>query len=141
MRFNDEERLHEISVPLYLYIPQNYKSSFIPDTHQIASHKDIMPTLYNTVLSQVAYPNLGRNLLDPTTKDSVHNFAYHADYLVSNDKSYRKNNEVLLTGKIVKPNFILTKDPSAQPEEVGHEQFYSQILDWLTRFQLLQSSS
>jgi hypothetical protein len=89
----------------------------------------------------VAYPNLGRNLLDPTTKDSVHNFAYHADYLVSNDKFYRKNNEVLLTGKIVKPNFILTKDPSAQPEEVGHEQFYSQILDWLTRFQLLQSSS
>jgi phosphoglycerol transferase MdoB-like AlkP superfamily enzyme len=141
MRFNDEERLHEISVPLYIYIPQNYKSSFIPDTHQIASHKDIMPTLYNTALSQVAYPNLGRNLLDPTTKDSVHNFAYHADYLVSNDKSYRKNNEVLLTGKIVKPNFILTKDPSAQPEEVGHEQFYSQILDWLTRFQLLQSSS
>lgn len=141
MRFNDEERLHEISVPLYIYIPQNYKSSFIPDTHQIASHKDIMPTLYNTALSQVAYPNLGRNLLDPTTKDSVHNFAYHADYLVSNEKSYRKNNEVLLTGKIVKPNFILTKDPSAQPEEVGHEQFYSQILDWLTRFQLLQSSS
>ncbi|RZO19617.1 MAG: alkaline phosphatase family protein [SAR92 clade bacterium] len=141
MRFNDEERLHEISVPFYLYIPQNYKSSFIPDTHQIASHKDIMPTLYNTALSQVAYPNLGRNLLDPTTKDSVHNFASHADYLVYNDKAYRKNNEVLLAGKIVKPNFMLTKDQSTEPKELDHARFYSPVLQWLTRFQLLEPSS
>jgi hypothetical protein len=100
-----------------------------------------MPTLYNTALSQVAYPNLGRNLLDPTTKDSVHNFAYHADYLVSNEKSYRKNNEVLLTGKIVKPDFMLTKSPSTEQKELGHGQSYRQVLQWLTRYQLHEHSS
>ena len=68
-----------------------------------------MPTLYNTALSNVAYPNLGRNLLDPASKNSVHNFAYHADYLVSNEKAYRSNNEVLLTGKIVQAKFYTDK--------------------------------
>ena len=91
MYFNTDERLHEISVPLYLYLPRNYQPSGVVDTQQIASHKDIMPTLYNNALSEASYLNMGRDLLDPITKQSIHNFAYHADYVLADNKAYRKN--------------------------------------------------
>ena len=57
MRYSNNERLQEISVPLYMYIPDKYQPDNIPDDRQIASHKDIMPTLFNNALSNASYLN------------------------------------------------------------------------------------
>lgn len=141
MYFNTDERLHEISVPLYLYLPRNYQPSGVVDTQQIASHKDIMPTLYNNALSEASYLNMGRDLLDPSTKQSIHNFAYHADYVLADNKAYRKNWTTFLPGQLVTADFKLTKMPMIETDEPGNGVVYSQVLDWLTRFQMQQSQA
>ena len=141
MYFNTDERLHEISVPLYLYLPQSYQPSGIVDTQQIASHKDIMPTLYNNALSEARYLNMGRDLLDESTKESIHNFAYHADYVLANDKAYRKSGTTFLPKQLVTADFKLTKTPMTGADELENGRFYNQILDWLTRFQMQQSQA
>jgi len=94
--FNTDERLHGISVQLYLYLPKSYQPSGIINTQQIALHKDIMPTLYNNALSEASYLNMGRGLLDESTKESIHNFAYHADYVLVNDQDDRKSGTTFL---------------------------------------------
>jgi len=141
MYFNTDERLHEISVPLYLYLPKSYQPSGIVDTQQIASHKDIMPTLYNNALSEARYLNMGRDLLDESTKESIHNFAYHADYVLANDKAYRKSGTTFLPKQLVTADFKLTKTPMTGADELENGRFYNQILDWLTRFQMQQSQA
>jgi phosphoglycerol transferase MdoB-like AlkP superfamily enzyme len=139
MRYDDDERLQEISVPLYIYIPEKYKPIGAPDENQIASHKDIMPTLFNTSLSEANYLNLGRNLLSPTDEEPVHDFAYHANYLIKNGYAYEKTKSDFLPAQEVSDNFSLISDPQTEGKGIGNGQFYSAILDWLTRFQLQKS--
>jgi len=140
MYFNTDERLHQISVPLYLYLPQHYQPSGVIDTQQIASHKDIMPTLFNNALSEARYLNMGRDLLDASTRESIHNFAYHADYVLANDKAYRKTRTTFLPGQLVTADFKLVRIPLRVPDEPENGVVYSQTLDWLTRFQLFGAS-
>ena len=140
MRFDNNERLNEISVPLYIYIPTKYHFGSSPNMDQIASHKDIMPTLYNSALSNVSYLNLGRNLLEPTNQQSIHNFAYHADYLITNGYSFRKNGETLMNGRKIVEDFKLASDQSLALNKMSNAEVYSDILSWITRFQLLEEA-
>ena len=132
MSYNSAERLHELSVPFYLYLPASYRPSLQPDTNQIASHKDVMPTLYNAALSNARYPNLGRNLLTPKANEKYHNFAYHAEYLVIDERAYSKGG----VGRQVTPEFMLAPNAIGVEKTSDRSRVYSQTIDWLTRFQL-----
>jgi phosphoglycerol transferase MdoB-like AlkP superfamily enzyme len=141
MRYSNNERLQEISVPLYMYIPDKYQLDNIPDDRQIASHKDIMPTLFNNALSDASYLNLGRDLLTSNNQELTHNFAYHSNYLIENSYVHEKSNSAFLPAREVTEDFRLISDDDMINRELGNGQFYSDILDWLTRFQLQNSAS
>jgi len=132
MSYDAAERLHELSVPFYLYLPQDYRPDVEPYLNQIASHKDLMPTLYNAALSNAHYPNLGRNLLVPNENDKYHTFAYHAEYLVVGETAYSKSGQ----GREVTPEFMLGPKVINAESPPDSSQVYSQTIDWLTRFQL-----
>jgi phosphoglycerol transferase MdoB-like AlkP superfamily enzyme len=143
MRFDRSEQLHRLSVPFYLYIPDNYKPIKQPDTEQVASHKDVMPTLFNLALSNARYVNLGRNLLVDSAANRAHDFAYNANYLVLNNAAYSLSAVQTLTGDTAQGiklsnDFHLTRE-SAKLDVGGvrQAQIYPAILDWLTRYQLL----
>ena len=141
MKFDHSEQLHQLAVPFYLYLPDQYRPSTPIDERQIASHKDIMPTLFHAALSEASYVNLGRNLLAPSSPDSPHNFAYHRDYLVIKDGAYNNNDQTILSGSRLSENFDLTTEtPSVPKTLIKSARSYSKILDWLTRYQLSEST-
>ena len=139
MRYAPSEQLHQKSVPFYLYIPERYATGIQVDSHAISSHKDIMPTLYNLALSEARYPDLGRNLLQPTAADSVHNFAYNDNYLVVANAAYGKLETGTAHGSKINATFDIT-DQAAQSTSARLRQAatYPEVLDWLTRYQLNQ---
>lgn len=137
MKFDRSEQLHQLAVPFYLYLPDQYRPSTPIDQRQIASHKDIMPTLFHAALSEASYVNLGRNLLAPTPAESPHNFAYHRDYLVLQNGAYNSSDQTALSGQQISSSFDLTTEPAtAASEAVQRVRNYPKILDWLTRYQL-----
>ncbi|WP_445496066.1 LTA synthase family protein [Photorhabdus sp. SF281] len=58
---------HELAmghgVPLYLYVPPDYRYNTTFDAARVGSHKDIWPTLYHLSLSNTTYYRTGCNLL------------------------------------------------------------------------------
>jgi len=143
MRFDQSEQLHRLSVPFYLYIPKDYQPIKQPNTEQIASHKDVMPTLFNLALSNTSYVNLGRNLLTDSVANQTHDFAYNADYLVLDNAAYplsKALTEDAAKGVILNGDFYLTKEYSKLAESrIKQAKTYPKLLDWLTRYQLLKS--
>ena len=137
MKYDRAEQLHQLAVPFYLYLPDQYQPTTPIDSRQIASHKDIMPTLFHAALSEARYVNLGRNLLAPTPSESPHNFAYHRDYLVLQDGAYNSNNQSSVSGQKISSSFDLTTEPAiASSEALQRVRNYPKILDWLTSYQL-----
>ena len=137
MKYGGEEQLHQLAVPFYLYLPDQYQPSTPIDQRQIASHKDIMPTLFHAALSEASYVNLGRNLLASTPLESPHNFAYHRDYLVVQNGAYNNSDQATLSGRQMSSSFDLTAEPAMATSEVLQRvRNYPKILDWLTRYQL-----
>jgi len=63
---NTSNLLRKYSVPLHLYIPEEYIPDIQINTNIYGSHKDILPTLYNLSLSEVEFFGLGNNLFDKT---------------------------------------------------------------------------
>lgn len=51
------------SVPFYLHVPKAYLTGKTIDPYRAGSHKDIFPTLFNLALSNVAYQEMGDDLL------------------------------------------------------------------------------
>ena len=142
MRFDQSEQLHRLSVPFYLYVPENYQPIKRPNTEQIASHKDVMPTLFNLALSNANYVNLGRNLLIDSPSNQAHEFAYNADYLVLNNAAYSLSKtltEDTAEGVTLNGDFYLTKEAAKlTASRIKQAKTYPEILDWLTRYQLLK---
>ena len=141
MSYNSAERLHELSVPFYLYLPASYRPSLQPDTNQIASHKDIMPTLYNAALSKATYLNLGRNLLTAEDHYKTPNFAYHSEYLITHNKGYQKQLNSFGSGLEVTADFLLNEKAVYNDQVPESAKVYSSILDWLTRWQIINQPS
>lgn len=139
MNFSAAEQLHQISVPFYLYVPSQYRPDSKVDTEQMASHKDIMPTLYNLALSNSKYPNLGRDLLAPIDPESPHNFAYHSHYFVSDNIVYSAVANHELMGQKTLSNLDITGEHFAVlVEGKPSAASYSDMLDWITRYQLTE---
>lgn len=65
------------AVPFYLYIPNSYRAHIHYDPARVGSHKDILPTLYELSLSNVAYMSLGgRNILASVSNQN-YNFGFN----------------------------------------------------------------
>lgn len=63
INYDSNESFYKHTVPLYFYIPNSYLNKEI-DTNKIASHEDIMTTLYNLSLSETNYTSFGENLFN-----------------------------------------------------------------------------
>jgi|TARA_B110000908_G_scaffold65466_1_gene79356 phosphoglycerol transferase MdoB-like AlkP superfamily enzyme len=129
--------LRNNSVPFYLYIPPVYTPWHELDLLQLASHKDIFPTLYHLSLSGASYPNLGRNLFQPATVDDVHNFAMYYHYLVTQDGAVLKANPGVIY-PFVSSDDLQLRDaiPYNQKKSVNRGKAYSALMDWMMRKQL-----
>lgn len=129
--------LRNNSVPFYLYIPPVYTPWHELDLLQLASHKDIFPTLYHLSLSGASYPNLGRNLFQPATLDDVHNFAMYHHYLVTQDGAVLKANPGVIY-PFVSSDDLQLRDaiPYNQKKLVNRGKAYSTLMDWMMRKQL-----
>jgi phosphoglycerol transferase MdoB-like AlkP superfamily enzyme len=138
MRYTKEQALHQISVPLYLYLPQRYQAGLpSPDLAQVASHKDLMPTLYALSLSAVLYPDLGRNILARTTGPRGHNFAYHSDFIIADGYAYNSIDSATASRwRVDGLDLVSPLQAEFNAEQLPASQ-YAKILDWLTRYQLV----
>ena len=137
LRSSKGSELRDISVPLYLYIPPTYTPDEDLDLLQLASHKDIFPTLYHLSLSEASYPNLGRNLFKPVGTDDAHNFAINEQYSATQDG-------VLMNGNV---DYIypFTSDDDLQLGNaipynrvalVERREAYTSLKNWIMRKQL-----
>jgi phosphoglycerol transferase MdoB-like AlkP superfamily enzyme len=141
LEYTEQEALHQISVPLYFYLPKRFEPEVAEGaTDSVASHKDLMPTLYHLALSDARYPNLGRNLFAKTDLRGPHNFAYHSDYLVVGDRVYGLVGPKGQRAFWRRQGLDMISGPVAE-SSVNYERAeqYSKILDWLTRYQLVGS--
>ncbi|WP_086252389.1 LTA synthase family protein [Campylobacter devanensis] len=77
-----------ISVPFYLYIPQNLQNNIYYDKDRIGSHKDIFPTLYNLSLNNTKYLSMGGRDMLSRPNDTKMEFAMHINVWADNDGIY-----------------------------------------------------
>ncbi|MBC7913200.1 MAG: sulfatase-like hydrolase/transferase [Pyrinomonadaceae bacterium] len=70
--FDEAHQLQQRGVPLYMYVPEKYKSNSETDLSRFGSHKDIFPTIFNLALSNAKYYSLGNNLLDSKLQTEDH---------------------------------------------------------------------
>ena len=132
--------LRNISVPFYLYIPPVYAPESELDLLQIASHKDIFPTLYHLSLSGASYPNLGRNLFDFATEEDVHGFAMTEQYFVSSNGAVMKAKPSNIYPFLSHDDLQL-KDAIAykKTDLVYRGKAYDALKDWIMRKQLTRN--
>lgn len=82
--FNDSKMLQKLSVPLVIFVPDQYKHKWAVDTSRFGSHKDVFPTIFNLSLSNSTYVNSGNDLL--SNNQNTHYFAVN-NYKVAMDKN------------------------------------------------------
>ncbi|XDZ50372.1 LTA synthase family protein [Neisseriaceae bacterium CLB008] len=87
-----EVALHH-AVPLYLYVPEAYRTGTHYDARRIGSHKDIMPTLYALSLSQTPFYQTGCNLVAATPNPSWCQVGYNPNVLLTSEGAYNTNNQ------------------------------------------------
>jgi phosphoglycerol transferase MdoB-like AlkP superfamily enzyme len=63
INYSKKESFYKHTVPLYFYIPKEIFSKKV-DLNKIASHEDIMTSLYNLSLSETGYVSFGENLFN-----------------------------------------------------------------------------
>lgn len=81
--YENLEFFEKWSVPLYLYLPPNYRSQ-TKKTLTIGNHIDIFPTLYNVIFSEMPFHSLGMDLLNPTSEA----WAFHGPSWTSFDENF-----------------------------------------------------
>jgi len=86
--YDDAHLLMKYSVPLVMYIPDNYKPPYI-DITRFGSHKDIFPTLFNLSLSNTVYYKSGNNLFGSATNHY---------YALNNNIAFDNNGCTFITG-------------------------------------------
>jgi phosphoglycerol transferase MdoB-like AlkP superfamily enzyme len=85
MNYSNEENYSKYTVPFYLYLPPALRPTVVK-THQVGSHEDIGPTLYNLSLSEANYLAFGEDLL--SSRQAV---AINADIWASSEGVYIKD--------------------------------------------------
>jgi len=59
----NSETAWKYRVPFYLYLPPAYRVDTVNDHDRFGSHRDIFPTIYNRIFADMAYYDLGVDLL------------------------------------------------------------------------------
>ena len=85
MNYSDAEMLQKTSVPVVIYMPDEYKPTYKVNTGRFASHKDIFTTIYNHSLSKARYINWGNDLLQQADSSKNFFFGMYDDYAAFND--------------------------------------------------------
>lgn len=128
--------LSQKAVPFYVYVPDQLRQYSDVDEQQIASHRDIMPTLYNFSLSGARYLNLGRNLL---VNEVGHNgrFAIGYQHIITGNGLVDDTNST--TKHFTDKDSLLLGDKTSPANEqvIQKATAYMAILDWLKRYQLV----
>ena len=129
--------LLNVSVPFYLYVPTAYKPVHKLNEDQIASHKDIFPTLYHLALSEAPYLKLGRNLFTPSDLDGVHGFSASARYVATQTSAALKDKPSISFPLSPSEGLLLGKaEQFVEAEKFGSALAYKDLIDWIMRKQL-----
>ena len=125
------------AVPFYLYLPQDLKPKTQLDYQTLASHRDIMPTIYNLALSEAKYPDLGNNLYSNRnrTKDQEFAILHHA---ILTNEGYVLPNQSERVRSFESANSLLYGPTAPLTNVEGYEKAlaYRDAIDWLKRYQL-----
>jgi phosphoglycerol transferase MdoB-like AlkP superfamily enzyme len=70
MNYEKNESFLKYTVPLYVYVPESLKPSFVK-LDKFGSHEDIMTTAYNLALSDKKYLSFGQDLFSNTPSISM----------------------------------------------------------------------
>ena len=134
--------LRNVAVPLYMYVPDAYKPVEPVALNQLASHKDIMPTLYHLALSEATYPNLGRNIFN-TLENSEHRFSESARYLAVEAGVVLKDRPTMVYPFVSDRRLVLGEPMLLiDHDEAVRQKFlaamaYDDLVDWMMRYQLV----
>lgn len=140
-----EKQILGHQVPLIIFIPPQVKQN-LPrfedfDVKRYASHKDIMPTLFNITLSSAPYYYMGCNLFD-NKANCLFDFSFNGSLLVDKsdmclNSSNDKNNDTLMNFVLQKNKFQSSTQKSLSNDVcVKYEKFRS-LLNWYHRYQCL----
>lgn len=121
------------AVPFYIYIPDEYMNGRTYNPNRVGSHKDILPTLYNSSLSDTEYFSMGCDLLGAQQNEWC-GFGYNTDVSITPDGAYS-----LVNGKYEfypwdnEASLMLSKARSMTKEQeknATHIDVYSRLLNW-----------
>lgn len=133
--------LRNVSVPLYFYVPENYKPDQPLNSTQVASHKDVFPTLYHLALSGASYPNLGRNLYAAQGELNPHGFAASSRYIVSNEGAVLKSKPGVVYPLVPGQGLRLGSPKVMVPnQKLESALSYEKLINWMMRKQLVGGS-
>lgn len=127
------------AVPFYIYIPDEYMKGRTYNPNRVGSHKDILPTLYNSSLSDTEYFNMGCDLLG-TQQNEWCSFGYNTDVFITPDGAYS-----LVNGRYEfhpwanEKSLMLSKAKSMnkeQKQDAIHIDAYSKLLNWQLYWQV-----
>ncbi len=76
-RYSPGELFLKRSVPLIIYLPEDYRKHIFVDTMRFGSHKDIFPTVFHLALSHARYFRSGEHLLDSVSHEGFGVNAFH----------------------------------------------------------------
>lgn len=119
------------AVPLYLYVPEAYRTEAVYRPLYPSSHKDIMPTLYELSLPGRSYYSNGCNITAPRLLSNWCGYGYNREVVVFEDGFYR------LADRAFHPwadeqglrGLAITAVPK-QPEKVAQAEAFAAFMDW-----------
>ena len=135
---NEEEIALSHAVPFYLYLPEKYRvnnnAKYFPDT--VASHKDIMPTLYENSLSEQNYLKTGCNLTNEIElkNNPWCNYGYNTELIILDNGIFNLQNSRYYHWQD-KNKLISEKQSSNIPDSekaiIERGKKYTEFLDWM----------
>lgn len=104
INYEKEEAYSKFKVPLYFYIPKQLRPSQY-DSAKLASHEDIMSTIYNLSLSDSEYLSFGEDLFSAEKSFAINSVIYASDEGLSyKGKKYNWGREIPLVGAPIPAN-------------------------------------
>ena len=128
-----KEKALSLSVPFYLYLPENYQGNINYDPNRIGSHKDIFATLFELSLDSVEYLNLGgKNML---SKNNIENFGYNVLVGIDDNGIYPKDSKEGYN--FANKHDLLDDNTTFQSQKGEFIKLYEEYLDYQFRYRLI----
>ena len=117
------------SVPFYLYLPLAYRKNVTYDKERIGSHRDVFPTIFENIFSNVKYFASGNNLLSQEDEKS---FAFNSFFVMSTEGAVFLQEKPIYYRWIDKPASQVERIESTKLLEnlYQKQQAFQKILNW-----------